>query len=273
MKQTIKLCFFIIFLIVLLPGGSTYAQDSTLADIGYWKVYTSFVEHTPQDKLAVVKIMKQASSDYLFYFLIIMLTLLGVVRSVFPKYFNDLFILFFRVTFKQKAIRERLLESKLPSVMLNILFFFSASFFLFYVSNDSKEMVKNNFWYGMGFWLIALISIYSFKLLFLKGIGWLFQMQEIGNIYSFIIFMVNKVAGVFLVPIIIFLALGPVMMRPALITIAIITLIALFIYRYIISYPSLRTTVSINQFHFFLYLCAFEIIPLLLIYKVVVVYF
>jgi len=39
-------------------------------------------------------------------------------------------------------------------------------------------------------------------------------------------------------------------------------------YRFIISYRPVRSEIKVNRFHFFLYLCAFEIAPLLLIYKV-----
>ncbi len=50
-------------------------------------------------------------------------------------------------------------------------------------------------------------------------------------------------------------------------TIAFFLIAAMFLYRYIIAYPSLRPTVHLNRFHFFIYLCTFEILPLALIYK------
>jgi hypothetical protein len=46
----------------------------------------------------------------------------------------------------------------------------------------------------------------------------------------------------------------------------------LFIYRFIISYTPIRNEIKLNRFHFFIYLCAFEIAPLLLIYKVLLIF-
>jgi hypothetical protein len=45
-----------------------------------------------------------------------------------------------------------------------------------------------------------------------------------------------------------------------------------YFYRLIASFKSLRKEINISGLHFFLYLCAFEIAPLLLIYKVLLTY-
>jgi len=47
----------------------------------------------------------------------------------------------------------------------------------------------------------------------------------------------------------------------------------LLIYRLILSFGAVRNQVRVNFFHFFLYLCAFEIAPLLLVYKGLLLYF
>jgi hypothetical protein len=46
----------------------------------------------------------------------------------------------------------------------------------------------------------------------------------------------------------------------------------LYIYRFIAAYSALYKEIKISGLHFILYLCAFEIAPLLLIYKVLVTY-
>jgi hypothetical protein len=46
----------------------------------------------------------------------------------------------------------------------------------------------------------------------------------------------------------------------------------MLLYRFIISYRPVRSEIKVNRFHFFLYLCAFEIAPLLLIYKVLLTF-
>jgi hypothetical protein len=41
-----------------------------------------------------------------------------------------------------------------------------------------------------------------------------------------------------------------------------------FAYRYIVAYAPIRKQINVTQLHFLLYLCGFEIIPLLVLYKV-----
>jgi hypothetical protein len=48
---------------------------------------------------------------------------------------------------------------------------------------------------------------------------------------------------------------------------------ALLLYRFVLGYTAIRNEVKFNLFHFFLYLCAFELAPLLLIYKVLLFVF
>jgi hypothetical protein len=47
----------------------------------------------------------------------------------------------------------------------------------------------------------------------------------------------------------------------------------LLIYRFILSYSAVRKEVKLNSFHFILYTLGFEVIPLLLIYKLLLLIF
>ena len=60
--------------------------------------------------------------EFIFYLLIFLLVVFGVFRQLFPKYFSDLFRVFFRTTLKQTQIREQLIQTPLPSLMLNLFF-------------------------------------------------------------------------------------------------------------------------------------------------------
>jgi hypothetical protein len=250
------------------PDAISLLKDSALiAEVNPWQLFTPISGNTLHDAWLINKPVNRPSTDYIFYILATMILIIGFIRFLFPKYFSDLFGLFFRVTFKQKAIRERLLESTLPSLMLNAMFFISGGFFLHALSGYYKWHTQGNFWTGFAFWTGLLIATYGLKWLMLKTMGWLFQMQETCNTYTFIVFLVNKILGVLLLPVVVLMTLGPNTLHPVLVTIILFLLATLFIYRYIISYPSIKASVRVNQFHFFLYLCAFEIVPLLLIYK------
>jgi hypothetical protein len=78
--------------------------------------------------------------------------------------------------------------------------------------------------------------------------------------------------GIFLLPVLIMVAFPYQAFLPVIITLAFITLGLALAYRFIIAYKPIRNEIKVSRFHFFVYLCAFEIAPLLLIYKVLLIF-
>ena len=60
--------------------------------------------------------------ELMFYVLIVLLLLFALLKMLLPKYFNDLFRFFFRTTLKQRQIKEQLMQTPLPSLILNVFF-------------------------------------------------------------------------------------------------------------------------------------------------------
>lgn len=66
------------------------------------------------------------------------------------------------------------------------------------------------------------------------------------------------------------LAFGDPVFQQVAFTVALILLSVLLIYRFILSFSGLHNELKISWLHLFLYVCGFEIIPVLLIYKLLV---
>jgi hypothetical protein len=204
--------------------------------------------------------------DGRFYLLIGMLFYLAFIKVTFPKYFSNLFQLIFQSPVRQKQTREQLQQNNLAALFSNILFILNASIFV------SLLAVKNA-WVDFSLYTCIAYSaalfagLYVFKFLFLWFSGWLFgQTEAIGN-YSFIVFLANKVMGVFLIPAILLLAFSPISVQDFAYNIALIVITILFVYRYLISFSIVRTSLKVSAFHFFLYLCTCEVLPMLVLYK------
>ena len=78
--------------------------------------------------------------------------------------------------------------------------------------------------------------------------------------------------GIFLLPFLILITFSGPEAREIYITISVVMVFILLIYRVIAAYRPVRNEIKLTPFYFFLYLCAFEIAPLLLIYKVLLSY-
>jgi hypothetical protein len=222
-------------------------------------------------KSPVYMVMKERaprSKDMVFYLLVGLLFFVAFTRSLFPKYFQNTFRLFFQTTFRQKQTRDQLLQQGLGSLLLNLLFFFSAAIYLALVLQHYKLAIYP-FWQLLLYSCLMLLALYVGKFIFLTFAGWIFNVKEGAQTYIFIVFLINKIIGVMLIPFILVIAFSEGPLVDAAVTASVILIALLFFYRYFVSLKSFRRDLHINPFHFFLYLCGVEIVPLLVIGKAV----
>jgi hypothetical protein len=114
----------------------------------------------------------------------------------------------------------------------------------------------------------TLTSIYSVKYLVIKFAGWVFNANEPASIYAYIVFLTNKIIGIFLVPITILVAFSDGGLISNFKIIALTVLGFLLGYRFFFSFAVIRNNLKISPLHFFIYLCGIELIPILIMYKV-----
>lgn len=212
------------------------------------------------------------SKDSLFYLIVGILFYFALTRVFFEKYFNNLLTLFFRVSLRQQQIREQVLQTPLPSLLLNILFIISGGLYACYLLHYSRLGADIRFWVLYLYCMLLLGAVYLVKFMVLKFIGWVFSVSRATDIYIFIVFLVNKMLGIFLLPFLIIITFSGPTVREIFITISLAMVFVLWGYRVLAAYRPVRNEIKLTPFYFFLYLCAFEIAPLLLIYKVLLTY-
>jgi hypothetical protein len=218
-----------------------------------------------------ISFKENQSKDLLFYLAFGNIFLLAFIKLVFPKYFKNLFLLFFQTSLRQKQTREQLLQDWGASLLINTLFLISTGLFITLV-------IKQQLWSDLSFknlyaYVVALLMlIYIGKYIFVSFAGWVFNNNVVASSYIFLVLMVNQIMGVLLIPFSIFLAFAQNETNNIVITLSIILIVLLLLYRYFVSFASLRNDLKLNAFHFFLYLCTVEILPSLLLYKLMVNY-
>jgi hypothetical protein len=211
--------------------------------------------------------------ELLFYSLLALLLFFAFIRLSFPKYINDLLQVAFRTTLKQRQIGEQLVQTPLPSLLLNFFFLISASMYIAFVLGHFELSDNFSFWLLCLYCFAALAIIYVIKFLSLKFFGWLFNITPTTDAYIFIVFMMNKIIGIYLLPFLVMLAFTDHDLYQVAFVLSYTGVLGLLAYRFILSYGLARSQIRVNPFHFFLYLCAFEIVPLLLIYKALMLWF
>jgi hypothetical protein len=215
-------------------------------------------------------VRNRPDTDWIFYLFVFCLIFLALIRLAFPKYFQDLFRVFFNSSLRQKQIREQLIQEPLPSLMLNIFFVFSAGGFLYFLARHYGFTKPHNQWLAFGFCILLLIAVYLVKFLFLRFMGWIFGKQAEAEIYIFIVFMINKIAGLILLPISIVMAFSNYQDAQPVINLGIFLLLILLVYRLVKSFGAIHKSLKINQLHFILLIFALDVLPIMLLYKVLI---
>jgi len=210
--------------------------------------------------------------DFLFYLILGIILLYGVINNIFPQYYPKLFSQFSQSSLRMLQNREQLVQNTVASLISNINFVLSfalmSTLLIF-----NRHLLPISFWQAYLYICLFFIALYLGKFVCLQIVGFVFNTRELVGTYVFVVFMINKVLGILLLPFVLILAFS----KPAYYSLAIggaaILTVLLFLYRYLFSLTSVRNKLHISSFHFFLYLCAFEILPLLILYKFIVQYF
>ena len=219
-----------------------------------------------------ISLKKYHGQEYLFYSLIAMLIFYAVLKLLFPKYFIDLLRVYFQTTLKQTQVREQLLQTPLPSLLLNGFFIITGGMYAAFLVQHFNLATKFDFWHLWLYCGILLSIIYMMKYAGVWIAGWLFNQNDAAASYIFIVFMTNKIIGIVVLPFLVLLAFGTEKIYPVALIVSITVVACLFLYRFYLSIGVVRNQTRLNVLHFLLYLSAFEALPLLILFKWVMVF-
>ncbi|HVZ25639.1 MAG TPA: DUF4271 domain-containing protein, partial [Sediminibacterium sp.] len=161
------------------PGAMTQTTGTGFRYLPDTSTYRKYEVHPGLPFLAppvyrLIEYHATNSRDEFFYLITGVLLLLACIRSGFPKYFRNLFLLFFQTSLRQKQTRDQLLQDNWASLFSNLLFVVSAGLYI-------TLLVQLKHWSHLPFWWIAAGSagllglIYLVKYLFLLFAGWVFN--------------------------------------------------------------------------------------------------
>ncbi len=214
-----------------------------------------------------IKLKKQINKDAYFYLLSGLVLLLALLKFFYARYFATLFRVFFNTSLRQPQLTDQLLQSKLPSLFFNGFFIIAGGVYIYFLLRHFNFVTQTQPWMIMGICIISLALIYVVKYLSLKFTGWLTGYKQPVSIYVFVIFLICKIMGVVLIPFTIIIIFGNADVASGAAIVSVVFICALLLLRFFRSYGLLQNQLKISGFHFLLYIAGVEVIPLLLIYK------
>jgi hypothetical protein len=164
-------------------------------------------------------------------------------------------------------LRDQLIQDPLPSISLNLLFVVSGGLYLYFLLAPTAVSAAYPAWTMLGGCMALIASVYLTKFIILRSLGWIFGKMDASEGYLFVVFMVNKIAGMILLPFSILLAYANADTRGIWVTASYMALGILLLYRLVRGYGMVHKALKINQLYFLMFVIAFEVIPILLLYK------
>ena len=229
----------------------------------------SYFNKLPMAVSLAAKTKQRASDNFIFYILGGLIFLFGIFKTIYSRYYSTLFRVFFNSSLRQSQLTDQLMQAKLPSLVFNLIFVMSAGFYVYLLLKRLNENNAAVRWDVLGIAVLACTIIYFIKFISIKFIGWITGYTIEADTYIFIVFLINKIIGICLLPVLVILAFSDINIINVVIAISLVMVGVMLLFRFIRSFSLLQHKLKISRFHFLLYIFSLEILPVLLIYKAV----
>jgi hypothetical protein len=223
-----------------------------------------------KDLILPVRQLNRENTTWLSFLLLFVLLILATIKAGWSKYIQNLFQSLVNYSTAERMFRERNYSFSHGAFRLDVVFYLVFSVFLFQLINFfGLDFTAGG--YTLYIFCLAGTFVYFLgKKLLYKYTGFLFENTNETSEFLFNLDNTNRVAGMVLIPVVALLAFSPFssLKIPVIIGILIVTAIYfLLIFRGVVIL--FRKQFSI--LYLFLYFCTLEFLPLVLVYKLVLI--
>ncbi len=214
-----------------------------------------------------IKIRKQPSI-WIFYILLVIVIYFTFIRNYFNKSLPVIFQSYWNDRSINQFTRDDNFFKSRNSIFYFVLFSMVYATIAYYIIDYFGYSMPSQ---GLDLYylIISVLTIfYTAKYLLMKLIGYIFSVQRLISGYLAIISVSNLVFAILTIPLLIFFNYVNADYKIYVISIILISFTFNTVYKYLRTGAFLKNNFQFPIFYLFLYLCAFEIMPLLIIYKV-----
>ena len=206
---------------------------------------------------------------FLFPVFFIDLIVFTLLIFLFQSYFSRIFAAFRSDNLMSQLYRERETGLRLPIVLLYFLFFLNLGIYFFLFTKYFEVNFQFNNLLTLTLFVGAIMVIYLGKHIFLRIASTIFPVEKQIKFYSFNVSIFNIITGFALIPINLFIGFGPEALNGFFFILGGLIIIGIFIFRSLRNLANANRLLTVYPFHFLLYICTTEFVPLVIIYKLI----
>jgi len=209
------------------------------------------------------------SKDWITIVILLALTLVTITKF----YFNDRFAKLFSLLYSEKYYTDFLKTKPFLFNLFHLFLFFVLLLnlsLLVYFSFETFKPDKYSYEFGFFFQVVIVISIY-FLIRYVVGysLGIILDISEYQKYFTFMKISNLSMVSILYFPLLIIITYSTIALRKFLISSSLVLLLILLFSRYYVMLKNERLNFN-KLFYLILYLCALEIAPFIVIYKMFV---
>ncbi|MFT3737267.1 MAG: DUF4271 domain-containing protein [Breznakibacter sp.] len=208
-------------------------------------------------------------TEWLIPVVLILVFFAGIIKSFSGKYINNLFRSVFNQQNADNLYQMVNLRNSLPSLSLDLLFVLNAGLFIFLalktVGLEISGIPSLLMYLGICGGLITLILL---KTGIYKFLGYVFALSAPTSEFIFYVFLYTRTVALILLPITVGMAFADSFLIYILLQTGLVLLTAMYLIQLFRGIKIFLRNLT-AMFYLFLYLCALEILPILMIFKVI----
>ncbi|MCH2021395.1 MAG: DUF4271 domain-containing protein [Saprospiraceae bacterium] len=236
------------------------------------KKNTKSVNEVFKDLFTINDSSKSKTPQWLIFVLLGILSYMTILIAIYRKDIRSFFHAFLSTNAARILYRTQESYMKMESLASYILFNISMGTFCFLIPQIISSEVQFNTFGALLLSICAVSIVYIIKHLQLKFLAILLPYSQEINMYNFIISNTNRLLGFILVPILFLLVFTSISTQSTLLYVSFFLLITIYMYRSILGLFVAGNVILFHKFHFFIYLCAVEVAPILIILKLLSIY-
>jgi|GEM_PF-158607 len=210
---------------------------------------------------------KNTRPTWIIATILVLMFAIAMVRRFFPLDFYVIVEAYFKDRLLQQVSKEDNMATSWPYIFLYIIFSFTLGLFLLMLdayANQSQSLLTLN-----NFFKVSLIVgvLFIVKILLIRFVSFIFELNKLVREYIAVLYLVYFNSMLILLPAVLILSLLPTAYFTIVISLSIILIFILFIYRFLRTAFHLFGNLRFSIFYLILYLCCLEIAPILILVR------
>ena len=217
------------------------------------------------------KIKNRENNDWVTSVLLFIVAIICIINVSYRNRLRQLFNAFVSNRFVGQMVREENVVFQRLSLFLSLLFLFVTSLFVFQAGRFYKvPFASNSSFINYSVILILLFLFYFLKIVAYNFLGFLLKLEKEIREYIFSVLLYNHIVGLGLIPLVIVLAFVPHIAHQGVFILGGCFFAAAFALRTLRGWANVAGNGRFSMLYIFLYLCTLEILPLVVITKLLV---